>query len=97
MSAVLISTKGQIVLPVAVRKALGLTPGMRVNVKSIVLMTRFAAPAMGHSGGGSIINIGSSTGLHGGHPNLLYPTAKGAIINLTRTLAGQSDGGTAFA
>ena len=33
MSAVLISTKGQIVLPVAVRKALGLKPGMRVNVK----------------------------------------------------------------
>lgn len=33
MGAVLISTKGQIVLPVAVRKALGLTPGMRVNVK----------------------------------------------------------------
>lgn len=33
MGAVLISTKGQIVLPVAVRKALGLMPGMRVNVK----------------------------------------------------------------
>ena len=33
MSAVLISTKGQIVLPVAVRNALGLKPGMRVNVK----------------------------------------------------------------
>ncbi len=33
MSAVLISTKGQIVLPIAVRKALGLKPGMRVNVK----------------------------------------------------------------
>lgn len=33
MSAVLISTKGQIVLPVAVRKALGLKLGMRVNVK----------------------------------------------------------------
>lgn len=33
MSTVLISTKGQIVLPVAVRKALGLKPGMRVNVK----------------------------------------------------------------
>jgi len=63
--------------------------GMRVNVTSIVLMTRFSAPAMRRSGGGSIINIGSITGLHGGHPNLLYPTAKGAIINLTRTLAGQ--------
>ena len=33
MSAVLISTKGQIVLPIAVRKALGLKPGMHVNVK----------------------------------------------------------------
>jgi len=32
MSAVLVSTKGQIVLPVAVRKALGLKPGMRVNI-----------------------------------------------------------------
>ena len=33
MSTVLISTKGQIVLPIAVRKALGLEPGMRVTVK----------------------------------------------------------------
>lgn len=33
MSAVLVSTKGQIVLPVAVRKALGLKPGMRVDVR----------------------------------------------------------------
>lgn len=33
MGAVLVSTKGQIVLPVAVRKALGLKPGMRVNIE----------------------------------------------------------------
>lgn len=33
MDAVLISTKGQIVLPVAVRRALGLKPGMRVHVR----------------------------------------------------------------
>ena len=33
MSAVLVSTKGQIVLPVAVRKALGLKPGMRVEIR----------------------------------------------------------------
>ncbi len=32
MSTVLISAKGQIVLPIAVRKALGLKPGMRVAV-----------------------------------------------------------------
>lgn len=33
MGAVLVSTKGQVVLPVAVRKALGLKPGMRVNIR----------------------------------------------------------------
>ena len=33
LGTVLVSTKGQIVLPVAVRTALGLKPGMRVNVK----------------------------------------------------------------
>ena len=33
MSAVLVSTKGQVVLPLAVRKALGLKPGMRVNIE----------------------------------------------------------------
>ena len=33
MSAVLISTKGQIVLPAAVRRALGLRPGMRVDIR----------------------------------------------------------------
>lgn len=32
MGAILVSTKGQIVLPVAVRNALGIKPGMRVNV-----------------------------------------------------------------
>lgn len=33
MGTVLVSTKGQIVLPVAVRKALGLKPGMRVDIR----------------------------------------------------------------
>ena len=33
MSTVLVSTKGQIVLPAAVRKALGLRPGMRVDIR----------------------------------------------------------------
>lgn len=32
MNSSLISTKGQIVLPVAIRRALGLKPGMRVEV-----------------------------------------------------------------
>lgn len=33
MAAVLVSTKGQVVLPLSVRKALGLKPGMRVNIE----------------------------------------------------------------
>jgi len=33
MGAVLVSTKGQIVLPAAVRKALGIKPGMRVDIR----------------------------------------------------------------
>jgi len=68
--------------------------GMVTNVKSMVMMVRFSVPEMRKSGGGSIINIASITAFHGGHPNLLYPTSKGAILNLTRTMAGNhgSDG-----
>lgn len=62
--------------------------GMAMNIKSIVMMTRYCVPEMRKAGGGSIVNIGSITGLHGGHPNLFYPTSKGAIVNLTRTMAG---------
>lgn len=62
--------------------------GMVLNVKSIVMMSRHAVPEMRKTGGGSIINIGSITGLHGGHPNLFYATSKGTIVNMTRTMAG---------
>ncbi len=62
--------------------------GMQVNVKSMVMMVRFAVPEMKKRGGGSIINISSITALHGGHPNLLYPTSKAAVVHLTRTMAG---------
>lgn len=62
--------------------------GMAINLKSIVMMSRYAVPEMAKVGGGAIINIGSITGLHGGHPNLFYATSKGAIVNMTRTMAG---------
>jgi NAD(P)-dependent dehydrogenase (short-subunit alcohol dehydrogenase family) len=60
---------------------------MRVNVASMMLMAKFAIPEMIRSGGGSIINLGSVAGLQGGHPSLLYPTSKGAIVSLTRAMA----------
>jgi NAD(P)-dependent dehydrogenase (short-subunit alcohol dehydrogenase family) len=62
---------------------------LAVNVTSMMLMTRFAVPAMLRTGGGAIVNMASITGLIGGFPDLLYPTSKGAIVNMTRAMAGQ--------
>lgn len=60
---------------------------MRVNVTSMMLMTKYAIPEMRQAGGGSIINIASVAGIAGGHPSLLYPTSKGAVVNMTRAMA----------
>lgn len=63
--------------------------GMRLNVQSIVMMSRFAIPGMVAAGGGSIVNVGSVAGLSGGHPALLYATSKGAVVQLTKAMAAQ--------
>jgi NAD(P)-dependent dehydrogenase (short-subunit alcohol dehydrogenase family) len=60
---------------------------MRVNVASMVMMCKYAVPRMIESGGGSIINLSSMVGIEGGHPSLLYPTSKTAIIGLTKSMA----------
>lgn len=36
---------------------------------------------------GSIVNMASVAGIRGGNPHLLYPTSKGAIVNMTRAMA----------
>jgi NAD(P)-dependent dehydrogenase (short-subunit alcohol dehydrogenase family) len=64
--------------------------GLEINVSSMVLMTKYALPAMLLNEGeirGSVINMGSVAGLKGGTPHLLYPTSKGAIVNMTRAMA----------
>ncbi|EEU35771.1 uncharacterized protein NECHADRAFT_44380 [Fusarium vanettenii 77-13-4] len=64
--------------------------GLNVNVSSMVLMAKHAIPAMMKNKGeakGAIINMGSVAGLKGGTPHLLYPTAKGAVVNMTRAMA----------
>jgi NAD(P)-dependent dehydrogenase (short-subunit alcohol dehydrogenase family) len=53
----------------------------------MVLMAKYAIPAMTKTAGGSIINISSVAGLLGGHPGLLYPASKGAVVSLTRAMA----------
>ncbi|KAK8011880.1 hypothetical protein PG989_000140 [Apiospora arundinis] len=61
----------------------------RINVTSMVLMARYAIPEMRKQGRGSIVNMSSVSGLLGGNPSLLYPTTKGAIIQMTRAMAAQ--------
>jgi NAD(P)-dependent dehydrogenase (short-subunit alcohol dehydrogenase family) len=60
---------------------------MRVNVTSMMLMAKYVIPEMRKVGGGSIVNIASVAGLQGGHPQLMYPTSKGAVVNMTRAMA----------
>jgi len=60
---------------------------MKINVTSMVLMARYAIPEMRKNGRGAIVNLSSVSGLLGGNPSLLYPTSKGAIIQMTRAMA----------
>lgn len=60
---------------------------MRVNVGSMMLMAKHALPPIVAAGGGAVINIASIAGLQGGHPSLLYPTSKAAVVGLTQSMA----------
>lgn len=63
---------------------------MRVNVSSMVMMSKYSIPEMVKNEGqwkGSIVNLASVAGIRGGTPSLLYPTSKGAVVNLTRAMA----------
>jgi NAD(P)-dependent dehydrogenase (short-subunit alcohol dehydrogenase family) len=65
---------------------------MDINVGSMVKMSKYAIPAMTKNDDewgyrGVIINMGSVAGIRGGTPALLYPTSKGAVVNLTRAMA----------
>jgi NAD(P)-dependent dehydrogenase (short-subunit alcohol dehydrogenase family) len=60
---------------------------MRVNVKSIFLLSRHALPVMARAGGGVIINTASNWGLVGGTRSAVYCASKGAVVLLTKAMA----------
>lgn len=60
---------------------------MNVNVRGLWLMTRAAAPLLGASGSGRIVNVASDTALWGAPRLLSYVASKGAVISMTRSLA----------
>ncbi|MBV8085225.1 MAG: SDR family oxidoreductase [Chloroflexi bacterium] len=59
---------------------------MRVNVKSMMLMGKYAVPVMAAHGGGSIINVSSVSALRP-RGNTPYSTSKGAVQALTQAMA----------
>lgn len=64
--------------------------GLEINISTMVQMAKYAIPAMLKNEGelkGSVINMGSVAGLKGGTPHLLYPTSKGAVVNMTRAMS----------
>lgn len=59
---------------------------MDINVKGIYLMSRSAVPNMEKTGG-SIINMASIFGVVGYPKAVAYCASKGAVVNLTRSIA----------
>ncbi|KRN98095.1 SDR family NAD(P)-dependent oxidoreductase [Companilactobacillus kimchiensis] len=60
---------------------------MNVDVKSIFLMTKNFVPAMIKQKSGVIINTASVSGLMGDYNMAAYSAAKGAVVNLVKSMA----------
>lgn len=60
---------------------------MSINLGGMVSCSRHAIPYMRQRGGGSIVNVASVLGLVGNPDAHAYTAAKGAMINLTRSMA----------
>jgi NAD(P)-dependent dehydrogenase (short-subunit alcohol dehydrogenase family) len=61
---------------------------MASNLEGPFVLCREAVPLMIEAGGGSIINIGSANGFGGGANLVAYSVSKGALLTLTRSIAG---------
>lgn len=60
------------------------------NLRGMYLACHFTIPVMQEAGGGSIINVGSTSALrYIGLPQAAYATSKGAIVTMTRVMAAQ--------
>jgi NAD(P)-dependent dehydrogenase (short-subunit alcohol dehydrogenase family) len=59
----------------------------KVNVRGVWLLSRAALPHMRKAGSGSIINMASTLALVGARNRAAYAPSKGAVIQLTRSMA----------
>ncbi|AXK63937.1 SDR family oxidoreductase [Burkholderia sp. IDO3] len=60
---------------------------MDVNLKGVFLGCKYAIPAMIRSGGGSIVNLGSTSSFVGEPLHAAYCASKGGVLMLTRCVA----------
>ena len=60
---------------------------MQLNVTAVWRMSRLVLPAMRTAGGGVIVNNASDWGLVGAPNALAYSVSKGAVLQLTRSMA----------
>ena len=61
---------------------------MVLDLKGTMLACRHVVPQIIAAGGGAVVNMSSGAALRGANPAHIYTAAKGAIISLTRTMAG---------
>lgn len=63
--------------------------GLNLLLTSVFLMCKAVVPVMKQQGSGSIINNASVAGSGTGYAGIVYSTAKGGVIQLSRYLAAQ--------
>jgi NAD(P)-dependent dehydrogenase (short-subunit alcohol dehydrogenase family) len=61
---------------------------MPLDLRGTIHCCRHAIPVIAKAGGGAVVNMSSGAALRGASPAHLYTAAKGAILALTRALAG---------
>ena len=59
-----------------------------LDLKGTMLACKHALPRIVAAGGGTVINMSSGAALRGANPAQVYTAAKGAIVSLTRSMAG---------
>jgi len=60
---------------------------MKINVESVLLMSKYAIPYMRKNGGGVILNTASVAAVKGLRDRSGYSASKGAVLALTRAMA----------
>ena len=61
---------------------------MQLDLRGTINCCHHGIPAIVRAGGGAVINMSSGAALRGASPAHIYSAAKGAILSLTRALAG---------